>query len=141
MTDTDADAHDKLRAAMTRFAALMHDPCEANLARIAQERVLFSRLFSGHLAEERARLAANAAASGGAAAALLQDYDRRVGALRADYSAHIARWAPAAIAGHWPEYVEAVLALQARLRTLMDWEEASFPVPGRAPVRTARARA
>lgn len=109
---------------MDEFAALMTSSCEDARAAIPQARVAFSRLFASHMADEADYLRALVASSGAPwLQSYLREYEERVRHLRADYSAHVRKWTPQHIDRHWTGYVTAVLALQARFRALMDWEE------------------
>ncbi|MCP3735330.1 hypothetical protein M9979_10660 [Sphingomonas sp. RP10(2022)] len=110
--------HDELRAIMHRFATMMAQGPDAFDASLHRDRVAFSQLFQAHMvAEEKAALIA-----------LGNDPKRLKGsadlkALFRDYSAHVSAWTPPRIKTDWHGYRNAVLALQKRLRTRMDWEE------------------
>lgn len=114
---------------MDEFAALMTSSQEGGRAALPQARLLFSRRFASHMAEEADYLRALVASPAGARLApAFREYEDRVRHLRADYSAHVTKWTPQEIDRHWPDYVSAVLALQDRFRALMDWEEQNLAV-------------
>jgi hypothetical protein len=116
--------HGELRRMMEDFAKLMISSREDGSAALPQARLLFSRRFAGHMADEAEYLRGLVASPGGSRLLpIFRDYEARVSHLRADYSAHVRKWTPQDIDRHWPEYVSAVLLLQDRFRTLMDWEE------------------
>ena len=114
---------------MDDFAELMNNSQAKGSAALPQARLTFSRRFASHMAEEAEYLRALVASPGGERLLpAFRDYEERVRDLRADYSAHVRKWAPEAIDRNWPDYVSAVLALQNRFRALMDWEEANLVV-------------
>lgn len=109
---------------MDEFAELMTRSQEGGSTALPQARLLFSRRFASHMAEEAEHFRGLAASPEGARLApVFREYEDRVRDLRADYSAHVRKWALQEIDAHWPDYVSAVLALQNRFRALMDWEE------------------
>jgi len=109
---------------MDEFAALMTGSPEGGSAALAQARLVFSRRFASHMADEAEYLrGAVATPAGSHLRPTFLEYEDRVRDLRADYSAHVRKWAPQEVDRNWPAYVSAVLALQNRFRTLMDWEE------------------
>lgn len=112
---------------MDEFAALMTSSQAKGSAALPQARLQFSRLFASHMAEEADYLRSAVASPAGALLRpIVREYEDRVRVLRADYSAHVRKWTLEAIDRHWADYVAAVLALQNRLRALMDWEEANL---------------
>lgn len=114
---------------MEDFAGLMTSSRERGSAALPQARLLFSRRFATHMAEEAEYFRGLAAFP--AASHLLpvfREYEDRVRHLRTDYSAHVRKWTPQEIDRHWPSYVTAVLALQDRFRILMDWEESNLAI-------------
>jgi len=124
-----SEDHAELRRMMDDFAGLMSSSRERGSAALPQARFLFSRRFASHMAEEAEyfrQLTASPAASH--LLPLFREYEDRVRHLRTDYSAHVQKWTPQEIDRQWPNYVSAVLALQDRFRTLMDWEESNLAV-------------
>lgn len=116
--------HDALRRMMDEFADLMACSGDESRAALPRARMLFSQLFTSHLAKEHAYIRALVASPAGLRfRPVVEDYEARIAGLRMDYSAHIRTWTPARVAACRPDYVLAVLALQDRLRALMDWEE------------------
>ena len=116
--------HGELRRMMADFAELMASSRDGGTAALPQARLLFSRRFASHMADEAEHLRALVASPAGSRLLpVFQDYEARVSDLRADYSSHVRKWTPQDIDRHWPEYVSAVLLLQERFRALMDWEE------------------
>ena len=114
--------HGELRRMMADFAELMASSRDGGTAALPQARLLFSRRFASHMADEAEHLRALVASPAGSRLLpVFQDYEARVSDLRADYSAHVRKWTPQDIDRHWPEYVSAVLLLQERFRALMDW--------------------
>jgi len=108
---------------MDDFAELMTSSREGGHAAL-QARLLFSRRFASHMADEAEYIRTLAACPAGARLLpVFQEYEDRVRHLRADYSAHVQKWTPREIDKHWPDYVSAVLVLQDRFRSLMDWED------------------
>lgn len=110
--------HEKIRAAMQRFAALLTRGHDAVAAEMLRERVLFSHLLHRHRVDEdneTARTLSGAPLS----AALAADMQ----ALLAEYSAHVRAWPPARIPAEWDVYTKAVLKLQQRMRMRLAWEE------------------
>jgi hypothetical protein len=121
--------HGEFRWMMDEFAKLMARSQEDGRAALPQARLLFSRRFASHMAEEADYLRGVVASPGWEwLAPIFRDYEDRVRDLRADYSAHVQKWTPQNIDRHWPDYVSAVLALQDRFRALMDWEEENIVV-------------
>ncbi|WP_277981090.1 hypothetical protein [Sphingomonas phyllosphaerae] len=113
--------HDDLRRRMARFLPLMDSTGHASGV-LLRERLEFSRIFQTHSQEEQRAVAARAAAEPGfapTAAVYREQLDR----LRADYSAHIAHWPPAAIRDDAAGYRAAVVSLQRRFHDLLAWEE------------------
>ena len=116
--------HDELRRMMDDFAELMTSSREGGHAALPQARLLFSRRFASHMADEAEYIRTLAASPAGARLLpVFQEYEDRVRHLRADYSAHVQKWTPREIDKHWSDYVSAVLVLQDRFRSLMDWED------------------
>jgi len=119
--------HTELRRMMDDFAGLMTSSPACGSAALPQARLLFSRRFANHMAEEAEYFRGLTASPGGARLLpAFREYENRVRDLRTDYSAHVRKWTPQEIDRHWPDYVSAVLALQNRFRALMDWEEANL---------------
>jgi hypothetical protein len=120
MSDVPAD-HDELRQRMTRFLPLMESTGHATGV-LLRERLEFSRIFQTHIAREQRDVAARAATNPAFAhvAAVYRDQLEQV---RADYSAHIARWTPAAIRHDFDGYRAGVLTLQHRFRAQLAWED------------------
>lgn len=109
---------------MDDFAELMANSQEGGAAALPRARLLFSRRFASHMAEEAEYLRTLVASPAGSQLPpVFCEYEDRVRQLRADYSAHVRKWTPQEIDTHWPDYVSAVLALQDTFRSLMDWEE------------------
>jgi len=116
--------HGELRRMMDEFAELMTSSQAGGCAALPRARLIFSKRFASHMAEEADHFRALAATPAGSRfLPLFREYEDRVRHLRADYSAHVRKWTPEAIDRNWPDYVSAVLALQNRFRILMDWEE------------------
>jgi len=121
--------HDELRRMMEDFAELMASSREGSCAALPRARVLFSQRFASHMAEEAEYFRGLVASPAGSRLLpVVREYEERVRDLRADYSAHVRKWTPHDIDRHWPDYVSAVLVLQDRFRTLMDWEEKNLVV-------------
>lgn len=109
---------------MDDFAELMASSQEGGCEALPRARLLFSRRFASHMAEEAEHFRALVAAPAGSQLLpLFREYEDRVRQLRADYSAHVRKWTPQEIDRYWPDYVSAVLVLQGKFRGLMDWEE------------------
>ena len=109
---------------MDEFALLMTNSQAGGCAALPRARVLFSQRFASHMALEADHFRALVSSPAGAPfLPIFREYEDRVRRLRADYSAHVRKWTLAAIDKNWPGYVSAVIALQDRLRSLMDWEE------------------
>jgi len=116
--------HGELRRMMEDFAELMTGSREGGSAALPRARLLFSRRFASHMADEAEYLRGLVASPAGSRLLpIVRDYEARVSHLRTDYSAHVRKWTPQNIDRNWPEYVSAVLLLQDRFRALMDWEE------------------
>jgi len=116
--------HGELRRMMDDFAELMTNSREGGSAALPRARLLFSRRFASHMAEEADYLRALVASPAGSRLLpVFRDYEDRVRELRADYSAHVRKWTLQDIDRHWRDYVSAVLVLQDKFRSLMDWEE------------------
>ncbi|MBW6531689.1 hypothetical protein KZ820_13175 [Sphingomonas sp. RRHST34] len=113
--------HDDLRRRMARFLPLMDSTGHASGV-LLRERLEFSRIFQTHSQEEQRAVAARAAAEPGFAPTAAA-YRNQLDGLRADYSAHIARWPPAAISDDAAGYRAAVVTLQRRFHDLLAWEE------------------
>ncbi|MBB3694701.1 hypothetical protein [Sphingomonas sp. BK580] len=113
--------HDDLRRRMARFLPLMDSTGHASGV-LLRERLEFSRIFQTHSREEQRAVAARAAAEPDFAATATA-HREQLDALRADYSAHIARWPPAAIRDDAAGYRAAVVTLQRRFHDLLAWEE------------------
>ncbi|MBW6527329.1 hypothetical protein KZ813_10800 [Sphingomonas sp. RHCKR7] len=120
MSGVPAD-HDELRRRMARFLPLMDSTGHAGGV-LLRERLEFSRIFQTHSQREQREVAARAAAEPGFAATAAA-YRDRLDRLRTDYSAHIARWTPAAIRDEAAAYRGAVVTLQRRFHDLLAWEE------------------
>jgi len=124
-----SEDHAELRRMMDDFAGLMSSSQERGSAALPQARLQFSRRFANHMADEAEYLRGLVASPAGSRLLpVFREYEDRVRHLRADYSAHVRKWTPQEIDRHWPNYVSAVLALQDRFRTLMDWEESNLAV-------------
>jgi len=109
---------------MDDFAALMASSRDGSCAGLPRARLLFSRRFASHMADEAEYLRGLVASPAGARfQPIFQEYEDRVRDLRSDYSAHVRKWTLPAIDRNWPAYVAAVLVLQDKFRSLMDWEE------------------
>jgi len=109
---------------MDDFAELMASSREGSCAALPRARVLFSQRFASHMAEEAEHFRGLVASPAGSQLLpVFREYEDRVRDLRTDYSAHVRKWTPQSIDRHWADYVSAVLVLQDRFRTLMDWEE------------------
>ena len=119
--------HREFRRMMDEFAELMTGSPEGGHAALARARLLFSRRFASHMADEAVYLRELVASPAGSRLLpIFQQYEDRVRQLRADYSAHVRKWTPQDINKHWQDYVSAVLALQNKFRGLMEWEEANL---------------
>jgi len=119
--------HHELRRMMEDFAELMTMSPDGSCAALPHARLLFSRRFASHMAEEAEYLRVlTASPAGSRFLPILPEYQDRVRQLRADYSAHVQKWTPRNIDQRWPDYVSAVLVLQDKFRNLMAWEEKSF---------------
>ena len=116
--------HNELRRMMDDFAELMASSREGSCAALPRARVLFSQRFASHMAEEAEHFRGLVASPAGSQLLpVFREYEDRVRDLRTDYSAHVRKWTPQSIDRHWADYVSAVLVLQDRFRTPMDWEE------------------
>jgi len=116
--------HREFRRMMDDFAELMTRSREGGFAELPGARLLFSRRFASHMADEAEYFRVLVASPAGSRLLpAFREYEDRVRLLRADYSAHVRKWTPQEIDQHWPDYVSAVLVLQDRFRGLMDWEE------------------
>jgi hypothetical protein len=122
--------HDELRRRMACFLPLL-DANGHQSDVLLRERLEFSRIFQAHSAREAEEVAARAAADHifARTAAAYRDQLERI---RADYSAHIARWTPAAIRADAAGYRSDVVALQRQFHTQLSWEDrylAAAPPP------------
>jgi len=119
--------HGELRRMMDDFAELMASSRGGGSAALPRARLLFSRRFASHMAEEAEHLRVLVASPAGSRLLpIFREYEDRVRHLRADYSVHVQKWTPQNIDQHWPDYVSAVLVLQDKFRCLMDWEESAL---------------
>lgn len=112
---------------MAHFRALMTASGTPDHGALLRERMGFARCFAAHGAQEERELV-RMARNDASMCDRLRAYRERLGALRADYSAHINRWTPAAIQADRPGYRGAVTRLQDRLHAQMDWEERLVPI-------------
>lgn len=123
------EEHGEFRRMMDDFAALMANSQEGGCEELPRARLLFSRRFASHMAEEAEYLRTLVTTPAGSQLLpAFREYEDRVRQLRTDYSAHVRKWTPQHIDRHWPDYVSAVLVLQDRLRGLMDWEERNLAI-------------
>lgn len=119
--------HDRLRASMVRFAAMMDAAGGPDYSDLLRERMLFAQVFNGHLAREQEEVLTLAKVEP-TLAAKTQARAGMIGQIRTDYSVHIRRWTPALIQSDWPNYRNAVLVLQARFAEFMAWKEGNLPL-------------
>lgn len=131
-TDALRDNHDRLRAIMRDYAAVLAARPADIRAALLRRRVDFSQIFSAHIPAERS------AARAVLLPQTVRAAEHEILALFRDYSAHIRAWTPARIEVEWPAYVAAVLSLQARLQRRFDWAERElFPRLHAAPATVA----
>lgn len=104
---------------------LVGRPAAAAAGELASTRTRLAQQLSEHLKSEEEQLHAPLRAKRQSAA--IPHYERVALAtrdLRLSYSAHIAKWRPADIATQWSDYGSEVRGLLARLRSVIEQEEA-----------------